>query len=563
MFSLKTDKLKFVAYLLLAAAIIAARPLGAQGIPAKNFDEALNRAIENERALIKKLQDRQPVIETYIQQMRKDKDLEFVPKSDYYLLGELDLKKGIVDKSFIPQSRAKEIPHLFGSLVGTQFVARGFADEMFMNAADLDHSHYNFDYVRREFLGEVRCLVVDIQPLPAQRKGRFSGRMWIEDRDYNIVRFNGTYDAGQNHGYAHFDSWRVNAGGLWLPAFIYTQDEGSRMGPFASAPFRAQTRLWSYERAKERADEAFTNMSIETPGVKDDTTTAADNSPVQSKRLFEEQAAGNVIDRLQRAGLVSPSGEVDQVLNTVLNNLAVTNNIAVDPPVKARILLTTPLESVAVNHTVLISRGLIDVLPDEACLAGVLAHEMAHVVLGHSMNTKYAFEDRLLFDDPDTLKGLRVSRTLEEEKAADEKAIVLLQNSPYKDQLQKIGLFLRMLSSRSDDLPHLIRPLLGNKMADTHQDLRLSGLMEKAPELKIDDKSQIAALPLGGRVKMDPWSNQLRMTKTQNVPLMSAKEKLPFQITPFILYLTREENAGAKGAPASMEPPTPAAAPKQ
>jgi hypothetical protein len=104
-----------------------------------------------------------------------------------------------------------------------------------------------------------------------------------------------------------------------------------------------------------------------------------------------------------------------------------------------------------------------------------------------------------------------------------------------------------MLSTRSDDLPHLIRPLLGNKMADTHQDLRLSGLMEKAPELKVGDKEQISALPLGARVKMDPWSNRLRLIKTQNVALTTAKEKMPFQITPFILHLTREENPEMKG----------------
>jgi hypothetical protein len=66
--------------------------------------------------------------------------------------------------------------------------------------------------------------------------------------------------------------------------------------------------------------------------------------------------------------------------------------------------------------------------------------------------------------------------------------------------------------------------------------------MDKAPELKVDDKTQISALPLGARVRMDPWSNQLYLIKTPQVPLANAKEKLPFQITPFILNLTREES---------------------
>jgi hypothetical protein len=45
------------------------------------------------------------------------------------------------------------------------------------------------------------------------------------------------------------------------------------------------------------------------------------------------------------------------------------------------VLLTTPLESFVVGRTIILSRGLLDVLPDEATLAAVLAHELAHIVL--------------------------------------------------------------------------------------------------------------------------------------------------------------------------------------
>ncbi|MDQ2777917.1 MAG: M48 family metalloprotease [Acidobacteriota bacterium] len=211
----------------------------------------------------------------------------------------------------------------------------------------------------------------------------------------------------------------------------------------------------------------------------------------------------------------------------------------------ARILLTTPLESVALNHVILISRGLVDVLPDEASLAAVLAHELAHIILGHSVNTKYAFADRLLFDDPETLKQISISRSREEEDSADAKAIGILKNSPYKDQLPRIGLFLRMLSARSDEVPHLIKPLLGNRMADTKKDLRLSGLMEMAPELQVRNKDQIAALPLGSRIIVDPWSDRLRLLKAQPSTLASVKEKMPFQVTPFMIYLTREGDKSA------------------
>ncbi len=377
-------------------------------------------------------------------------------------------------------------------------------------------------------------------------KDRFEGRIWIEDEGYNIVRFNGVYVPVRDHKHSHFDSWRVNAGpGMWLPSYIYTQEGAHGPAPMKTPAFRAQTRLWDYETQKDKTEEAFTNLTVDVPqGVKDQSEAAAnDNSPVQQKRLFERQAEDNILDRLEAAGLVSPKGEVDGVLDTVLNNLMVTNNISVEPGVRARILLTTPLESAPVGHTILLSRGLIDVLPDEASLAAVIAHELAHIVLGHEVNTAYAFTDRLMFDDPEVLKRIKINRDRDEEDAADQKAMAILKNSPYKDKLARVGLFLRMLSARSDEVPHLIKPLLGNRMADSKKDMRLSGLMDIAPELQVRNIDQVAALPLGSRVRMNPWNDELRMMKSHNVPLMSAKEKLPFEITPFVLHLTREPNA--------------------
>ncbi len=530
----------------------------ANSTPARNLEEVINRAINSEHVLVDRLRSKEPVIETYIQEMKKDPDLGLVPNHDFYFLGKLNISNGVVDDSFLPKGNVvKAVPHFFKSFFSTEYFPGGFADEMFLDSSGFDRAHYQFDFVRKEFLGDVRCFVLDIRPAPGAGKRRFEGRIWIEDRNYNIVRFNGHYLPSPNNEFSHFESWRVNAGGLWLPTYIYAQDEGYRWGPVRTAPMRAQTRLWDYETSRDRAQEAFTELTVDSPlGVRDESQSNTNGySPVQEQRMWETQAEDNVVDRLQRAGLVAPAGEVDQVLNTVLNNIEVTNNLSSDPPVHARVLLTTPLESVAVNHTILISRGLVDVLPDEASLAAVLAHELAHVMLAHSVNTKYAFADRLLFDDPESLQKVSLSRSRAEEDAADEKALQFLKNSPYGDKLPRVGLFLRMLSARSDDVPHLIKPLLGNRMSDTKKDLRLSGLMDTAPELQLRDKNQISALPLGSRILVDPWSDKLRLLKAQTSSLASAKEKMPFQVTPFRVYLTRE-NSGTStgGAPAAALP---------
>jgi hypothetical protein len=69
--------------------------------------------------------------------------------------------------------------------------------------------------------------------------------------------------------------------------------------------------------------------------------------------------------------------------------------------------------------------------------------------------------------------------------------------------------------------------------------IRMSALLTNAPKLEENRLDQIAALPLGGRVKLDPWSNRLEMMKTKPVVLLSPQEKMPFEVAPFFPYLTR------------------------
>jgi hypothetical protein len=513
--------------------------------PPRSGEESMDRALGNEARLLARLKTVQPVIETYIQQMKRDEDLGAIPKDDNYFLGKLDVSRQVAQDSFIPApGLLQRSLGVFTHFFSPSFMPRGFAEMVIMDETGLDRAHYTFQFVRREFLGDVRCLVYDVTPQKGAGSGRFLGRIWVEDQDDNIVRFNGSYAPNTRRTYyKHFDSWRVNCGpNLWLPAYVYTEEGAMPLdGGLRHIAFKAQTRVWGYQSKKERKGEEFTDMMVDTSqGVTDKSEQASDTSPVEAQRLWERQAEDNVLERLQDAGLVSPPGEVDKVLDTVVTNIEITNNINIQPELRARIMLTTPMESIYVGHTVVVSRGLLDVLPDEATLATVIAHELGHVLLGHQLDTKYAFTDRLMFRDDQTLQRVQLARSEREEDAADEKAIELLKKSPYADKLPKAGLFLKMLSARSDQLPHLIRPLLGNRMAANAKDLRLSGLMDQAPALEVERVDQVAALPLGARVRMDPWNDHLYLMKTHNVPLLSAKEKMPFEITPFMLHLVRE-----------------------
>jgi hypothetical protein len=296
--------------------------------------------------------------------------------------------------------------------------------------------------------------------------------------------------------------------------------------------FKAQTRLWGYNLGHAQQEQELSKILVETP-VNDDTKTANDLTPIQAQRSWDHQAEDNVIDRLERIGLIAPKGDVDKVLDTVVNNLEVTNNVDVEPEVRCRVMMTSTLESYTLGHTIVLSRGLIDVLPDEASLATIVAHELSHVILGHRMDSNFAFFDQLLVDDKETFRHFGFGRTPDEENAANAQAIKLLNNSPYKTQLGNAGLFLSALDARKKELPNLVSPHLGNRVPV------IGDLKSATPVDQKQNPQMIAALPIGGRVKLDPWNDTLSLIKSKPVGTVAEREKMPFEVTPFMPYLTR------------------------
>ena len=534
---------------MLAAADDAKLAAPPQNTAQTSFEQVVDRITDREHATLQELRKYSPVVETYIQNMRPDPDLGAVPEKDTYFLGRMDMSNNTrVNRAYTAseQKKKKGFFSFFEKLSFTyslKYLPLGFMQMVVMDDTSFDRSHYDFKFVRREFLGDVRCLVIDVSPKSNAGSGRFIGRIWVEDQDYNIVRFNGGYTPGAHNGiYLHFDSWRLNMRpGLWLPAYVYSEEnnlKGKGLGQKKTISFKSQTRLWGYDQAHIGRHDEFSTIVVDSPRVKDESEKAQDANPVQAQRSWERMAEVNFLDRLESAGLLAPEGEVDKVIETVINNLQVTNNINIQPEVHARVLLTAPLESFTVGRTIVLSRGLIDVLPDEATLAAVIAHELAHFTLGHELDTRFAFADRIIFPDEQTLNRLNLHRDARAEDEADQKAIEYLRKSPYKDKLANAGLFLEALSLRQKDLPNLLQAHLGNSL-QTAGNLRMRELLNGAPQLQVRDLDQIAALPLGGRIHLDPWSDKIDLTKSNRSPLVSPREKMPFEVTPIWPYVTR------------------------
>ena len=138
-----------------------------------------------------------------------------------------------------------------------------------------------------------------------------------------------------------------------------------------------------------------------------------------------------------------------------------------------RVLLTTRFEAFTVGNTIVVSRGLIDVLPSESAVALVLAHQLAHNVLGHRrVDSKLAFADVLRISDAELLAKLRFHHSVSEEAAADVKAMEILEQSPYKNTMSDGGLAMQALQAHAKQLSNLIRPNFGEHVADVEQVVR-------------------------------------------------------------------------------------------
>jgi len=110
-------------------------------------------------------------------------------------------------------------------------------------------------------------------------------------------------------------------------------------------------------------------------------------------------------------------------------------------------------------------------------------------------------------------------------------------------------LFLAALDSRQKEIPNLISPHLGNRVL-------IADLKAAAPATTDKKTQTITALPIGGRVKLDPWNDRLELLKSKPIGNVAEREKMPFEVTPFMPYLTRFGSEAAKPVAASVNAPS-------
>ena len=539
----------------------------------------LQRAIAQEKVLIKNIQLRTPLVETYIQDTRPDVKLYEVPTDDQYMLSRVDFSKGFFDKGYQPKSQTKHgfFGGSFAAMTGLSkalglekftYNPNGFMQMMFIDPSGFDQQHYVFSFVRREFLGTVRTWVYDVHPkTDVKGIGRFYGRIWVEDGGGNVVRFNGTYTGPTSEDaskyFFHFDSWRMNVQpGIWLPVAVYVE-ETQRTETDRSVGLKAQTHFWGYSlKLPTRESE---NVSVKVDEAVDNSSDSQDVGPLQASRMWITQAENNVIDRLVEAGLVAPldqGGYENKVLDQIVINLVVPNNLAFTDQIHTRVLLTDTVEATTVGNTILLSKGLIDSLPSEEAIASVISMELAHIAMGHHIDTRYAFNDRLLFPDTATFQKINMNHSDVDNDTASKKAMEYLEASMYKDRLANAGLYYEQLADRAKVLKALNTPMLGDSLMRPDGTPWMNALEHGAPKLNWDDLAQTPALPLGSWLKTDPWDDTVHMLSAKRYAPMNARDKMPFEVTPIFYKLSHYEDASVETpASAPVVAPAPAAQP--
>jgi hypothetical protein len=529
----------------------------------------LQKAAAQEKLLVKTIQLYPPLAQTYIQHMRQDPELGNVPVSDEYLLGRVDFSRTMNENLYAQRTRrkgmfsgSKSFLDRMTSMFSLEFSESGFMSMMVVDASGFTPDRYNFAFVRKEFLGEIKTSVFDVQPRPKMGSGLFIGRVWIDDEVGNVVRFTGTFTQEKHFfgkpvegrvrkdtlpppfrrssAYFHFDSWRANVQpGIWLPIAVYVQD----------LDFKGQTHLWGYGLKLPTSSDESENVPVE--NAADGSENTPDMSPLQALRTWRGESEQNVLERLAQAGLLAAPSDFDTLLETITNNIMVGNKINLPFPVHCRVMLTSRVESIAIGNTILLSRGLIDVLPNEEAFAAMLSFQLAHIVLGHTIDTRYAFSSRLLFPDDSTLQRIPMNHSEAENAAAAKKAVELFRNSIYKDKSGNVGLFLTQLVNMQHQIPSLLTPQLGDSLLQSSGQPWLAEFQKGAPTLEFSNLQQIAALPLGSRLKIDAWDCRVLQLHFTPEPFDRASDKMPFQVTPIFYKLARYKPAQA-GAPADV-----------
>lgn len=496
-------------------------------------DETIDRITQQEKEVVGGLADFTPIAETYIQEFRPHNG-SMIPYTDHYFLSQAKLGPEVDALSFKGTRKGNAFGHFVKSnlSIKLEYLAEGFAQMAHPTVEGFDRTHYSFKFSGRESLGPTDCMVFEVSPLPqyAKYRGMFEGQIWVESKSYTIVRYRGYFLGGNDRvgHYFHFDSLRIQvANGMWLPSTIYVEESNYRYNKVAffaldHARFRARTNFWGFGPVLVESE---TGGSSETHEFSSTLHQKISNGfpitlRVDSSENRREDAS---ITRLQLIGLLAAPAALDLTLDAIMEKIQTANHLHFLPSARCRELLTSRLEFFTLGHTIVVSRGLIDVSNDEATLAAVIALGLARMEL---TSPEYPSAHQLNSDPQNALSVLDFGTPVNSKKKIQELAAEYLLLSPYKDSMSLIHEFFKELAKSSAHLPQLVSANLGDKLLP-------ETVYSWSETQSASGDLQQKAFPLGIKTRIDPWTDRI---VSIGGPLLqqTAKNDAPFEVTPFL-----------------------------
>jgi hypothetical protein len=472
--------------------------------------ELSRRIFETERDTMRRIRIYSPIVETYIQSLWPDTTAQ-MPLDDVYFLGKVDFRQYLASAD-----DAKTM--LFGTSKSSRQILNdngqrwelypdGFVSMLFVDPQEFDADTYHLTYLKPATLGTVSCLMFTVTPVKPNTPGRFTGTVWVENTGFRIVRVEGTFQAqhvrlsqrlkplGTSVGlFLHFDCWRAMiTPDLWVPAYVTVDDNigWKSIGGDGTTDvhYRGRTFVWGYSHLG-----SFQNRRLALADA------ASDSAPeVISPELELE---------LEKDGLLPPSGSVEQSLNAILQEIIAASHLNL-PKVTCRILATTPVELFHVENTIFVSRGFLEMVPDESTLAVFLAHELAHVAVETAVD-RQAGHERSVFESsqPGEFPRLAATHATEDEGRASALTCTILNDSAYKSAIVRAAAFVEQLTTMSRQIPNLTRARFGVGLIENGR------AVHELPSCGSSGQSvpQVPPLQLRGRYLVGVSTGELQLT---------------------------------------------------
>ncbi len=328
--------------------------------------ELSRRVFEAEARTLAHFAKQNPIVETYVQSLDPERNPQSVI-SDAYFLRRISInaeapKKRVTESYGIGRS-GKSRRLIVNSGERWPLHPEGFVEMLFPDIGNFSADGYNLQFERQEVLGDVACLRLLVTPTVVPLSGQFAGTIWVDDVGFHIVRLRGAFVRNRSSFVARyldpldltanvaidlqFDSWRREIEpGIWMPSHTYIND--SRLwnedNLRASYHYRGYNWVWGYEGRTGQAQE------VNVPSL----------DPLVS---------------LNEAGLIAKPATVETDLEGIVKEVAANIHPRLGE-IRCRILLTTPAELFRSQDTIVISRGLLNLIPTRSILVGLLAWQV-------------------------------------------------------------------------------------------------------------------------------------------------------------------------------------------